>query len=463
MLVGVLSNSADILHLPLWQLGLICLLAFYLAVNLGANDVANSMGTSVGSKAISLGQAIIIAGILEFSGAVFFGQKVAQTLATGVVNIEKFSGQPLIFLLGMVSVLVAAGLWLQIATSRGWPVSSSHAVVGSIAGFSTIALGVNAVNWSNIGLISAAWLVTPVISGSIAALFYTALKKGVLTAKKPVDRFRVAIPLLSTALFSIFGVIVLEPLLNTNLINSFLENQLGIKVPIYVVLIAIVVIAAMGLTLLSWQQLERKIIADVAINDNLNSSLDVDEEALINNQLKQVEWKLGHFQIISACFVAFAHGSNDVGNAVAPLAAIVSVQQTGTVPLNGFNVPLWILVLGGAGIVTGLAIWGKKVIATIGEGIIPLQPSAGFCAELATATTVLLASRLGLPVSTSHALVGGVVGIGLVQWLTTTVKSENPLIAYKTVLSIAFAWLVTIPVAAILSAGGFSITHLFFN
>jgi PiT family inorganic phosphate transporter len=157
-----------------------------------------------------------------------------------------------------------------------------------------------------------------------------------------------------------------------------------------------------------------------------------------------VERQLGRFQVLSACFVAFAHGSNDVGNAIAPLAAISYILRTGSVPLTGFSIPLWILILGGTGIVAGLAVWGKKVIATIGENIIPLQPSSGFCAEIATATTILLASRFGLPVSTSHALVGGVVGIGLFQnWRN---------LRFQTLKSIVLAWVITLPVAAGLGA-----------
>jgi len=167
-----------------------------------------------------------------------------------------------------------------------------------------------------------------------------------------------------------------------------------------------------------------------------------------------VERQLGRFQVLSACCVAFAHGSNDVGNAIAPLAAIAYIIQTNTVPVTGFSVPLWILILGGSGIVAGLAIWGKKVIATIGENIIPLQPSSGFCAEIATATTVLLASRIGLPVSTSHALVGGVVGIGLIQnWRR---------IRFQTIKSIALAWLITLPVAAGLGSTIFVCLRLLF-
>ena len=400
---------------------LVIFLAFYLAWNLGANDVANSMGTSVGSKAVTLKQAIIIAGILEFTGAVVFGRAVSETLATGVTNPSLFASSPKILLLGMVSVLLACGLWLQIATSFGLPVSSSHGVVGAIAGFSAVYAGINAVDWSTIGRITIGWVLTPVISGIIAALFYSVVKRWILDQPNPLFQLREWIPWLSTILLTVFGVIVLPTV--TQPVQAFLTNQLGINIPNHDIPLVVGAIAIFALTWFSWRQLGT---GDGGLGTG------------------DVERLLGRFQVVSACFVAFAHGSNDVGNAIAPLAAIVYINRTGSIPLNDFSIPFWILILGGVGIVAGLAVMGKKVIATIGESIIPLQPSSGFCAELATATTILVASRLGLPVSTSHALVGAVVGIGLLKdW-----KS----VSLQTVRSIGLAWIITIPITATLGA-----------
>lgn len=311
------------------------LLAFYLAWNLGANDVANSMATSVGSKAITLGQALSIAAILEFSGALLFGQNVSQNLATGVIDVSLYVDQPDRFVLGMLAVLLSSGLWMNVATLFGFPVSSSHAVVGAIAGFGTISLGWAAVNWTSLGVISLAWVLTPVVSGTIAAALYL-----------------IALKLPETLPFS-------------------------------------------------------------------------------------------KFQVLSACSVAFAHGSNDVGNAIAPFAAILAVIKTGAVPLDGVPIPLWVLAIGGLGIVGGLAIWGKKVILTVGEGLVAIEPRGGFCAELATAIAVLIATWSSLPVSTSHALVGAVVGIGLVQGAVEWGKLR----------SIVLTWVGTIPIAVLLSAG----------
>lgn len=414
------------------QLGLTAILAFYLAWNLGANDVANAMGTSVGSKAVTLRQALVIAGILEFTGAVLFGHGVSATLATEVANPELFADKPQLLILGMIAVLLACGLWLQIATSKGWPVSSSHAVVGAIAGFSWVAAGFGAVDWSNIRLISLAWVATPVVSGLIAVGFYTVVRYSILDRPNPIVQLREWIPWLSTTLFSVFGIIVLPTLFQQPFFAA-------LPIPSHDLPIATGAVAAVALSIISWRQLAR-------FTDIPNA-----QDSPFSNPVERL---LGRFQVLSACFVAFAHGSNDVGNAIAPLAAIAYILRTGSVPITGFNVPLWILILGGAGIVFGLAIWGKNVILTIGENIIPLQPSSGFCAELATATTILMASRFGIPVSTSHALVGAVVGIGLIQ--------DWKKVRLQTLQGIALAWIITLPIAAGLGALIFVCLRLLF-
>ena len=436
----------------------------YVAANLGANDVANSMGTSVGSKALTLRQAIIVAGILEFSGAVLFGQEVSETLATGVVNEEMFAAKPQLFLIGMVSVLIACGLWLQIATSRGLPVSSSHAVVGAIAGFSWVAAGINAVDWPAIGTISLTWVATPFASGVLAALFYSGVKYWILDRPDPLFQLREWIPWLSAGMLSVFGIIVLPSVVDVALVQTgaidLVRDRFGWNIPVHDVAIGIGAVGAIVLTQTSWQKLASA--GTPQEGNEEGTPQEGNEEGTPpyppqggneeeGRKLTVIEQQMARFQVISACFVAFAHGSNDVGNAVAPLAAIAYIRRTGSFPSEDFSVPLWILVLGGAGIVIGLAIWGEKVIATVGEGIIQLQPSGGFCAELATATTVFLASNLGLPVSTSHALVGAVVGVGLVKgW-----KS----VRWQTLQSIGSAWLVTIPIAAGLAAVIFSIAR----
>ena len=417
------------------SLPVIILLGFYIAWNLGANDVANSMGTSVGSKAVTLKQALIIAGILEFSGAVLFGHQVSKRLATEIVNPELFAYTPQILVTGMVAVLLACGLWLQIATSRGLPVSSSHAVVGAIAGFTWVAVGVGAIDWLSIEQITLGWVLAPVISGVVAAFLYSKIQRWILAQPEPLSHLREWIPWLSTLLLGIFGAIVLPTLTPT--ISNFFIEQMGVKIPDRDLSLFVGAMGALGLTVYSWRQLD-----NVKVRENISDS-----------QLP-LENIFARFQLVSACFVAFAHGSNDVGNAIAPLAAIVYIKNTGNVPGNDLNVPIWILIVGGVGIIAGLAVWGRKVIATIGESIITLQPSSGFCAELATATTILFASRLGLPVSTSHALVGAVVGVGLIK--------NRQSVKLQTLQGIAAAWFITIPVSAALSATIFSVLRLMY-
>jgi inorganic phosphate transporter, PiT family len=413
----------------------VCCLAIYVACNLGANDVANSMGTSVGSKAVTLTQAIVIAGVLEFAGAVLFGRQVSSTLAISIANPDLFISQPQTLLLGMIAVLISCGLWLQIATARQLPVASSHAVVGAIAGFSWVAAGAAAVKWSALGTISIAWVITPLVSGLVAAGFYVLIKHWIVDRSQPLLQLDQWMPWLSLLLVSVFGVIVLPTVVET-LPAAFLP-----AVPRHDFALGLGGLAALSITLVGWQKLARETVAIDSV-----ANLEV-------NQV--VESQLARFQLLSACCVAFAHGSNDVGNAIAPLATILYIQSTGTVPQSSLEIPLWVLVLGGVGIVTGLAIWGKQVIETIGEGIIKLEPSSGFAAELATAATILIASSYGLPVSTSHALVGAVVGVGVVKnW-----RSVN----LNTLRSIGMAWIVTIPIATMLSAGIFSILRFCFS
>lgn len=393
----------------------ISLLAFYVAWNLGANDVANSMGTSVGSKAITLTQAIIIAGILEFTGAVIFGQQVAATLATKVANPELFSDRPHILLLGMIAVLLACGIWLQIATINGLPVASSHAVVGAIAGFSWVAIGKAAIAWQSIGLISLGWIITPLVSAVVAAGFYTILHFWVIDRSNSRQQLQEWIPWISSILVAVFGVIVLPTVLSQSVFQT-------ITLPKQTMALGIGGIGAVAISSYNWQQIKKA--------------------KKLKTEKTVLEQVMGKFQVLSACFVAFAHGSNDVGNAIAPLAAIVYILNNNLVPLETLSIPPWILILGGLGIVAGLAVQGKNVIATVGENIITLVPSTGFCAEIATATTILLASRIGLPVSTSHALVGAVIGIGLI--------APTQKVQWAIVRSVILAWVITLPMAAIL-------------
>ncbi|MGG6293999.1 inorganic phosphate transporter [Leptolyngbya sp. AN02str] len=405
-----------------WLVGI---LTVYVAWNLGANDIANSMGTSVGSKALSLRQALAIAAVLEFLGAVLLGSRVASTLATDVVDPMRFAHDPGVYALGMVSALVACGLWVQVATWLALPVSTSHAIVGAIAGFAWLAVDRTAIQWSTIGLISFVWIITPVFSGAFAAAFYSVIRRWVLHRPQPIVALYEWIPWLSVGLISVFGGLVLPAVIQQG--ANFAEWLSHPLVPW-----SVGAIATVGLSFAAFRHIQTP------------------------------EAVFAKFQIVSACFVAFAHGSNDIGNAIAPLAVLQLIRTTQHIPTDAIAIPIGVLLLGAVGMVAGLAVLGKRVIQTVGEGIASLQPSQGFCAELATATTVLLASLAGLPVSTSHALVGAVVGTSLLprSSTTTAIDAESPpLNRRKTLIKIGLAWFATVPISALLSALVFAGLH----
>jgi inorganic phosphate transporter, PiT family len=381
------------------------ILALYLAAMLGANDVANSMGTSVGSGTLSLKKAIALAGVMEFLGASLFGHRVTHAIATGVVSPEIFRAEPNQLLLGMGVVMLTCALWLQIANWQGLPVASSHAIIGALIGFGWIAQGTQAIYWPQIGIMSLAWLITPLASGAISFGLLTFIQTWISSVT-----LSEWIPWLSVGTLGLIGISVY----NINAVDG--------STPIAP--LSMGAIAAVGLTLWLWQKSKDGVIA-----------------------------VFGQLQILSAGSVAFAHGSNDVGNAIAPLSVAVEVVTQGSFGSEELSIPLWILILGGVGIVLGLSVFGKKVIATVGTEITAINPQSGFAAELSTAITVLLASSLSLSISSTHALVGAVMGIGLAKSLSTGKNAIDLGVIKKVVM----AWLITIPAAAILAAGLFKL------
>jgi inorganic phosphate transporter, PiT family len=415
-------------------------LAFFLAWNLGANDVANAMGTSVGSKVLTLHQAILLAGVLELAGAILFGQQVTVTLTGKVAHLQVFNEYPHLFVLSVVAELLATCLWLFCATSRGWPVASSHAAVGAIAGANAIAFGQSALDGSTIGTITLAWVLTPLVSGLVSAGFFAILQHGILNQSQPAERWHHWSPWLSVAVVGLVGGLVLPTVIAP--LATWFELHWGWELPQQDYVLGVGGLGVLALT--AWVNQEQK-------EGGSDRSAQLGSAPRVPTEVEQ---QLGKFQIVSACCMAFAHGSNDVGHAVAPLASFVVFWQTQTIPASATTVPLWILGVGGVGIVAGLATWGKKVIMTVGEDLMALKPSSGFCAELGAAATVLLASSWGLPVSSTHALVGSVVGIGLMQGVGT--------LKWATVKQIVGAWVVTVPISMALSAGLFLVLRSFF-
>jgi PiT family inorganic phosphate transporter len=433
-------------------MGLALIFGFYMAWNIGANDVANAMGTSVGSGALTLKRAVIVAGVLEFAGAFLVGSHVAETVRKGIVNPEIFMVNPTVYVLGMLSALLAAGIWLQIASYFGWPVSTTHSIVGAIIGFGLLIGGAHAVNWGKVFSIAASWVVSPLISGTFSFFIFKLLQKRIFTADAPVTAAKNLTPFLVFFVFSILTLVMaFKGLKNLHLHLSFLNALL--------VAIAIGLVGALGSA--SWVSRMKLNQGSIKILNSGDSTDFIPTEGFPNpknvdsgeNAHHGVEKIFVYLQILSASFVAFAHGANDVANAIGPLGAIVSVIKTGVVGLKA-TVPIWILGLGGIGIVIGLATWGWRVIETVGKKITVLTPSRGFSAEFGAAVTIVVASRLGLPISTTHTLVGAVMGVGFAGGIAA--------LNLNAIREIIVSWVVTIPAGATFAIGIYYILSWYF-
>ncbi|MBL6690435.1 MAG: inorganic phosphate transporter [Pseudomonadales bacterium] len=389
---------------------------FFMAWGVGANDVANAMGTSVGAKAITLRQAIVIAMVFEFAGAYLAGGEVTSTIRKGIINPGLLSDDPELLVYGMMSALLAAGIWLLIATTYGWPVSTTHSIVGAIVGFAWVGISVDAVNWAKVGEIASSWVVSPVMAGTISFLLFMSVRKFVFDTQDPYVSAKRAVPVYIFLVgFIIAMVTMTKGLKHVGLDLTF--RQAIIFSLMFAALVALVGIVAL---------FRIKRVVDSASHDIVN-----------------IERMFGVLMIFTACSMAFAHGSNDVANAIGPLAAVNSIISSGGEVVQTARMPNWILLLGAGGIVAGLALYGYRVMRTIGTNITELTPSSGFAAELAAATTVVIASGYSLPVSTTHTLVGGVLGVGLAKGLEA--------LNMRVVGTIFISWLVTLPAGAILS------------
>lgn len=394
---------------------------FFMAWGVGANDVANAMGTSVGSRALTIKQAIIIAMIFEFAGAYLAGGEVTSTIRKGIIDAGIFAQHPDYLVFGMMSALLAAAIWLLIASMMGWPVSTTHSIVGAIVGFAAVGISTEAVNWSKVGTIVASWVVSPVLAGTISFALFRSVQSLILTQDNPFERAKRYVP------FYMFGVGFLIAMVTLLKGLKHVFKDIGVNLSFgdsAMIAIAVgVVVAIIGTLLL------RKIKRDESLEKS--------------NRFANVEKIFAVLMIFTACAMAFAHGSNDVANAVGPLAAVVSVVKSGGEIAATSVMPPWILLLGGGGIVVGLATYGFKVMGTIGRKITELTPSRGFAAELGAAATVVLASGTGLPISTTHTLVGAVLGVGLARGIGA--------LNLQVIGSIFLSWVVTLPAGAILS------------
>ncbi|MCA8865739.1 MULTISPECIES: inorganic phosphate transporter [unclassified Halomonas] len=393
---------------------LACLFGFFMAWGVGANDVANAMGTSVGSKAITIKQAILIAVVFEFLGAWLAGGEVTATIRGGILDPVLLEDNPQLLVYGMLSALLAAAIWLLIASARGWPVSTTHSIVGAIVGFGAVGLGVEAVAWGKVGQIASSWVISPLLAGTIGFVLFKSVHHLIFESDDPFAAAKRYVP----GYVFLVGFIVSMVTLTKGLTHVGLSLTFGQSL-----LLSIVIgIAVMALGVV----MQRRIKFEQNASDHFG---------YVN-----VERVFGVLMIFTACAMAFAHGSNDVANAVGPLAAVISVVQSDGLIDSAALVPWWVLVLGGGGIVVGLVTYGHKVIATVGTGITELTPSRGFAATLAAATTVVLASGTGLPISTTHTLVGAVLGVGLARGMAA--------LNLRVIGTIAASWLITLPAGA---------------
>ena len=444
---------------------------FYMSWNIGANDVANAMGTSVGSGALLLRRAVMVAAVLEFSGAFFAGSYVSETVMTGIINVELFQDNPLDLAYGMLASLLAAGVWLQLASYFGWPVSTTHSIIGAILGFGAVYAGLGAIHWNSVLHIVLSWVISPLMGGTIAFFLFTYLRNSIFYRSRPLIAVKKLTPLVTFLVVSILTYFLFA--------KAFHNLQLSIS-PRQTLFLIGGVGAVSALASYFWVKrmgtpsVEKEeptaynprvlVSLEKACRDLKKARLNSTEETRfrisqmlseanelraslqygMDNHVKSSEYQsvervFAFLQILTACLMAFAHGANDVANAIGPIAAIVSVVQTGSV-VSGEGIPVWILALGGFGIVVGLATWGWRVIETVGTKITELTPSRGFAAEFAAATTILAASKLGLPISTTHTLIGAILGVGFARGIGA--------INLNTVRDIVASWLITIPAGA---------------
>jgi len=404
------------MEFSLWYLGLAAAFGLFMAWGIGANDVANAMATSVGSKALTIKQAILVAAIFEFAGAFLAGGQVTTTIRKGIIDASYVENNPELLIYGMLASLLAAAVWLLIASRKGWPVSTTHSIVGAIVGFAVVGIGVESVHWDKVGEIVASWVITPMLAGFLAFFIFMSVQKLILGTDDPLKNARKYVPFYIFAVGFILALVTLLKGLKHVGIDLDATESLMIALASGVI--------TMGIGIAAIKRI--KIVPDE------------DAEFRFTN----VEKIFGILMIFTACGMAFAHGSNDVANAVGPVAAIVSIVKTGAVAQES-ALATWILLLGAVGIVLGLATYGWRVIRTVGRNITELTPSRGFSAELAAATTVVIASGTGIPISTTHTLVGAVLGVGIARGIGA--------INLRVVRNIMLSWVITLPAGGILA------------
>ncbi|MDG1376917.1 MAG: inorganic phosphate transporter [Yoonia sp.] len=417
----------------------------YMAVNIGANDVANNMGPAVGANALTMGGAILIAALCETAGALLAGGDVVSTISKGIINPESVSGHD-VFIWAMMAALISSALWVNLATWLGAPVSTTHAVVGGVMGSGIAAAGFAAVNWPTMGTIAASWVISPVLGGTIAALFLWFIKSYIIYQEDKIAAARKWVPVLIAIMAGVFATYLamkgLKKVIDISGTTAVLTG-VGVGIVTYFGAVPVVKRQSEGL-------------------ENRNRSLKV----LFTVPL-----------VISAALLSFAHGANDVANAVGPLAAIVHAEQFGEFA-GKVEIPVWVMVIGALGLSFGLVLFGPKLIRMVGNQITKLNPMRAYCVALSAAITVIVASWLGLPVSSTHIAIGGVFGVGFFREyheerrarLSNATRAEaeriapeerrrRKLVRRSHFMTIIAAWVVTVPAAAFMSGVIFLILH----
>ena len=411
-----------------WLVWITAAFGFFMAFGIGANDVSNSMGTSVGSGTVTAKQAIIIALIFESAGAYLAGGEVTETIKSGVIDPMQFVDTPDILALGMLSALFASGAWLFIATKMGWPVSGTHTIIGAIIGFACITIGPGAVDWSNIGSIVGSWFITPVIAGILAYAIFASTQKLIFDTEHPLKNAQKYGPYyMAITVFVLCIVTMTKGLKHVGLNLSGKET-----------LLISLVISLIGMLFFHFY-FKSKTFTQSASKGTFGA----------------VEKVFSILMLLTACAMAFAHGSNDVANAIGPLSAVVSIVEQGGKIVSGGALTWWILPLGALGIAVGLITMGQKVMATVGSGITDLTPSRGFAAQFATAMTVVVASGTGLPISTTQTLVGAILGIGFARGIAA--------LNLTVIRNIISSWIITLPAGAFFAIIIFYLLRAVFN
>lgn len=402
-------------------------LCFLMTWGVGANDLANVMSTTMGSKAVTVRQAMLIAILFEFAGAFLGGNGVTETMRDGIIDASLLSNEPLIMIEGMLGVLLACTVWMNLASYLGVPVSITNALVGSMVGFGAIVLGPDSIHWNQVGRIAISWVTSPVIAGITAYILFISIQQTIFVQKNPLAKAKLYIPVYLFLIGSILSFITVFKGLNHFNIHLNLKQDL-----------AVTLTTSILITLIGMIFIKR-----------------IPEHAKIRRRERfiQVEKYFAILMAMTACAMAFAHGSNDVALAVGPLTIVHSLAVHSHQAFNANNYPSWIILLGCTGVITGLLMYGRKVIETVGSSITALTPSRAFAATLAAATTVVVSTSTGIPVSATQTLVGAVLGVGLARGI----GALNLIV----IRNIFMSWVLTLPVASILTIIAYKLLHAF--